>query len=106
MLALACVLMLVSHIADWQMQAEQHGWKGLWWVSGYRAPKWGALDFIPHDPWHIAQTVRNWGQLSACMMFGIYWPWALWLYPPAFVVVYAFTRGLGFTLPRKLTQGY
>lgn len=101
------VLLLASHVADWQLQCEQHGWKGLWWKNGNRAPRiaW-YIEWLPRDAWHIAQVLRNWGQLAACIIMGLYWPFVDWYFPPAFVALYAITRGIGFTLPRKLTQGY
>ena len=107
MLVLAYALMLISHVADWQLQCEQHGWRGLWWERFKRAPRaaW-YIEWFPRDAWHVAQVVRNWAIITGCMLMGIYWPFAIYAYPPVFVVAYAITRGLGFSLPRKLTQGY
>lgn len=106
-LLISTALLTASHVADWQLQCEQHGWKGLWWPAGARAPRWPwYADWFPHDAWHWAQLVRNWGALSACITSGMFWLWADWLYPIGFVTLYAITRGIGFSLPRKLAQGY
>jgi len=107
MIYIALILLLVSHIADWQLQCEQHGWKGCWWIRGKRAPRaaW-YIEWFPRDAWHWAQIVRNWGALGSCMIMGITWEYPLYLYPVVFVAAYAITRGIGFSLPRKLTQGY
>ena len=104
---IATFALLVSHIADWQLQCYQHGWRGMWNCMKDRAPRaaW-YIEWFPRDAWHWAQVVRNWGQLGACIVLGVAWPDPLYLYPPAFVALYAITRGAGFTLPRKLTQGY
>jgi hypothetical protein len=106
-IAISGLLLLISHLADWQMQCEQHGWKGYLWTRGKRAlrgPWWA--EWFPRDAWHWLQIARNWGALSACMVLLTYWPYPYWAAPVGFVALYAITRGAGFSLPRKLTQGY
>lgn len=106
-LCASAMLLLMSHLADWQMQCEQHGWAGLLWEPNARGARWPwYADWFPHDAWHWAQVVRNWGALIACMLCGMFWPAETWMYPPGFVALYALTRGLGFSMPRKLLQRY
>lgn len=76
----ATALLLLAGWADYELQAFQHGWAptGVADMS-WRAPKWicqvfgvsVSLDFIPHDPWHIAQSIRNIGMIAGpmCIVF-------------------------------------
>lgn len=57
-LTVAILLFAAHNHADYLLQAYQHGWN-TWLDLGGRAPKWGLWDFIPHDAWHIVQSVRN-----------------------------------------------
>lgn len=61
LLALAFVLFLAGGVADYELQAYQHGWKPTGIADmNYRAPKLAdPWDWIPRDAWHIAQTTRN-----------------------------------------------
>lgn len=70
LLAVAFVLYLVNAYADYEYQASLHGWNALLDLS-YRAPKWGWLDFLPHDGWHIVQSIRNHSVIIATALAAI-----------------------------------
>jgi hypothetical protein len=98
---------LVSNLADYQVQAEAHGWRGLMWEANYRAPHWGILDFIPHDGYHVAMWLHNLGLIGGSLLTwqgldGL--PWYCKL--PSVFLSYAIARYIGFSTPRKLMQGY
>jgi len=107
------LLFLLANFADYQLQAEQHGWNGLLWERYERAPHWpDPFDAIPHDAWHVAQTIRNtFDKIAAVMIFGAAWLFAedwmkrrypfVWLWGVGFIAmfaVYAITRGIAFSL--------
>lgn len=110
----AFVLFAVANAADYFYQADMHGWVNPLWENGVRAAKWGFWDFIPHDPWHIAQWLRNFGLLLGAP-FGVA-AIARWLNPKfrpfrwyqqairmvAMLALYALTRGLTFSLLYKV----
>jgi len=92
-------LFVVSHHADYLLQAYQHGWK-TWYTLKADAPKWGMFDFIPHDSWHVVQWVRNNTLvLAVCIgtIYGSIYIRPLWAIAAMFVT-YGITRGLGFSL--------
>lgn len=96
----AFVLLLVGHFADYLFQADAWGWNNPIWNNGQRAPKWGMWDFIPHDPLHIAQQVRNLAWIIGVFILARIdcpWDWTL----GAILVVNAIARGIGFSLPLK-----
>lgn len=112
-------LFLLAGYADYELQAFQHGWNSFLDLSA-RAPKWGMLDFIPHDAWHIAQWLRNLAMICAPIFVmrwyartfntlgqPTYWRtgWKAWMeYHRAWMIfvavlaLYAMTRGLTFSL--------
>ncbi len=111
-LLFAVLLMLIANAADYFYQADMHGWFNPLWENGVRAAKWGMWDWIPHDPWHIAQWLRN-----LCMLMGplslTYWvltgvwdfhlpPTRMWQTPVYILALYALTRGATFSLFYKL----
>lgn len=115
MLALALILLSLAQAADYFYQADLHGWYNPLWVNGTRAPKWGWLDFIPHDGWHIAQTLRNFGDAAGVTLACIAISSLLWHSPLALadigymiiclslsLAVRALLRGLFFSLPYKV----
>jgi hypothetical protein len=75
LLIIALVLFWISGWADYELQAFQHGWHGTGLIDmAARAPKWGWLDWIPHDGWHLVQTTLNTSLLiasSASVLFGV-----------------------------------
>ncbi len=113
------VLFLIANFADYQLQAEQHGWNGLLWERYHRADKWpDPFDWIPHDAWHVAQTVRNtFDKIAAVLVFTgfvtlvdpflrrikldrtVLW-WTLSI--AGMFLLYAIARGLAFSLPYRL----
>jgi len=118
-LLVGLVLFLLSNFADYQLQAEQHNWNGLMWERYERAEKWpDPWDAIPHDAWHVAQTVRNTcDKIAAVFAFVAVMAflndekrasrnWSIWVQMPiAFIVmfiVYALSRGAAFSLPYRL----
>jgi hypothetical protein len=64
LLGAAAFLFLVNAYADYEYQASMHGWNALLDLS-HRAPKWGLFDFIPHDAWHLVQSIRNQSAIAA-----------------------------------------
>lgn len=101
-LLVGVAISIVSNFADYQLQAEQHNWDGLMWERYHRAPKWGMWDFVPHDGYHIAQTVRNTLMLAmpvVVMLMTQEWQW--WQRALAVLGSYIVGRGIGFSLPQK-----
>jgi hypothetical protein len=118
-LLLAVVLFAAHNHADYLLQAYQHGWN-TWLDLHGRAPKWGLWDFIPHDAWHIVQSVRNQSLFVAIPVAWVaaanlamqwtkgnaYWPMVADKYGrfhawPGIVIgllLYAATRAAAFTL--------
>jgi len=91
---------ILANFADYQLQADAHGWKGLMWEQGYRAPKWGVFDFIPHDGYHITQWFRNILMLGlpvAIFLMADEWKW--WHKCLAILGCYIVGRGVGFSFP-------
>jgi hypothetical protein len=96
----AFVLLTVGHLADYLFQADAWGWRNPLWENGYRAPKWGWLDWIPHDPLHIAQMVRNLAWIVGVFLLSrIDFPWYWTL--GTIIAVNAIARGIGFSVPLK-----
>lgn len=90
------LLLLAYNHADYLWQGEMHGWK-TWLDLTRRAPKWGFWDFIPHDAWHIVQTIKNHSLLLGAPLVVVAFDNPIW----GFVVLlasYAVTRAIGFTL--------
>ena len=92
------LLLLLYNHADYLWQGEMHGWK-TWLDLTYRAPKWGFFDFIPHDLWHVVQSIKNHSLLvgSPLVFYGFESP-SPSLKLLAVLIVYAVTRAAGFTL--------
>jgi len=95
-------ILLLANYADYFYQADTHGWQNPLWVNGTRAPKWGILDFIPHDGWHITQTISRAGLVYGSIlvwegMDEYEWYWRVL----AVIGVNALTRGIGFSLTYK-----
>jgi hypothetical protein len=112
-LIIAIALFLTANVADYFVQADAWGWVNPLWENGYRAVKWGMWDFIPHDPWHIAQFVRNTGLVLAvvCIKESLHYRAIVPIYRlgqglfPEILYTFAFyalTRGLGFSLLREV----
>ncbi|MBI5646676.1 MAG: hypothetical protein HY962_07065 [Ignavibacteriae bacterium] len=55
------VLLALGSFSDYELQAFQHGWQPTGLVDmAYRAPHWPwYADWIPHDGWHVVQTIHN-----------------------------------------------
>ena len=98
-------ILLVANYADYFYQADIHGWNNPLWVNGTRAPKWGIFDFLPHDGWHICQTISRAGLVYGSILIweGMEeydWYWKLL----AVVGVNALTRGIGFSATYKVLK--
>lgn len=116
LLSLAIVLFLLQAHADYLYQASL--WKWWTWLDlTSRAPHWPwYADWVPHDAWHIVQTVRNHAALIAAALayrcaYRVYigFPaWAMRRLPamPAQILImlacYAVTRAVAFTLVYEL----
>ena len=101
------VLFVLGHLADWQLQCEEHNWPGLLWERHARGPRWPwYADWFPHDRWHTAQVMDNWCPLLAVTALVGFGPFPFWWNIGAIVPIYAVTRFVGFTVPRKLSLGY
>lgn len=113
MLIAGALLLLVQAHADYLYQASLWEW-WTWLDLTGRAPHWPwYADWIPHDAWHIVQSVRNHAALiGAALVFGgicfalpgkVVKPlrprlrWVL-LCLAVMLAVYAVTRAIGFTL--------
>jgi len=102
------VLLMIYQITDYELQANEHSWPSLlthpankWWSMKFRAAKWGLFDFMPHDCWHIIQLARNWSVIASALIVQ-----PTWISVGIYIVIYAVTRFIGFTIPRKILQGY
>jgi len=101
--AAGVAMLIISNYADYYYQADMHGWQNPLWVNGARAPKWGVFDFIPHDGWHIAQTISRAGLVYGSLLLwdsmdGLAWYWRI----VGVLGINALTRGIGFSLTYKL----
>ena len=99
----AIILLCAGNFADYCLQAFQHGWA---WQPFDLAPRSAKhpwyLAWLPPDAWHLAHTVMISGfLLAAVSLWSWHAPWILLVIPANWLA-----RGLCFTLPRKLTQGY
>lgn len=130
---LVVVLLFLHHFADFLLQAHQHGWLdpksipsgdpllGKWvlltevyGVSKVRTiaqwklrqgKKWAwYLDWIPHDEWHIVQTLRNNTIWVAMLMLAQTWPCGAAFAWFAAAVWYAAARACAFTVPMYLAK--
>lgn len=114
MILLAILFLALAQAADYLYQADMHGWTNPLWANGYRAPKWGAWDWIPHDGWHWAQTVRNFGDCTGVAIAALWLQTSLvylthsigsvWLVVVCLAVslaIRAALRGLFFSLPYR-----
>lgn len=86
MIVIAIILLAAAQAADYFYQADLHGWVNPLWKNGRRWktdnpdktwPEW--LDWLPHDGWHWAQVVRNFGDavgvaLAVLWLSGQSWP--------------------------------
>lgn len=58
-MVLFAVLLVIGHHMDWMYQASLFGW----WCYADLTARVGHLvwylDWIPRDPWHVVQSVRN-----------------------------------------------
>lgn len=113
-LSIGIALMLLWNHADYLYQASL--WKWWTWLPLDRtAAKWGIFDFIPHDSWHVVQSVRNHaGLVAAWALFdvGRIMPYVMRFRRPAhwamafslavILIAYALTRAVAFTLPLEL----
>lgn len=117
--AVAFALLLVAHHADYLLQAYHWSWNYAWWDLDPTAAKWGFWDFIPHDSWHIVQSIFHLtfftgGALSALAALSFLLDSgrvdAKWHQQAVAAVIFfginALARGIGFSLVRTLTQGY
>ena len=105
-------MLLVANVSDYLLQADAHGWENPAWENGSRAPHWHwALDWIPHDGWHVTQSARNLSLVLGSMLVyegGGHILRAIGIEPTpimrGLVVWAAFlvTRGVGFSVPLKL----
>ena len=114
-LFLALLLLLLQAHADYLYQASL--WEWWTWIDlTSRAPHWPwYADWIPHDAWHIVQTVRNHAALIGaafayeaaqrlyCKYVSCRPGWQLTAASLAgMLVAYALTRAVGFTLVYEL----
>jgi len=98
----ALMVLVVANVADYLRQADDHGWTNPVWTNGRRAPKWGLFDFIPHDEYHVSQTIARWG-----MVIGSILAWHIidgeWYVRLAIVIACnAIGRGIGFSIPYRI----
>ncbi|HOJ04087.1 MAG TPA: hypothetical protein PK916_08790 [Bacteroidota bacterium] len=95
------LLMALYNHADFLWQAEMHVWPA-WLDLTHRAPHWPwYLDWIPHDGWHVVQSIKNHAALlgSALVFYGTVHRWrSPWWELVAVLLVYGLTRFLCFTL--------
>lgn len=108
---IALLLFVLHGAADYQLQAEQHGWGGLLWERFARAPHWPwYIDWMPHDAWHITQMLWNLsflaGVVAACevarrhvMAYTLFLRASVALQFGAAWLLYIVGRGIGFSLP-------
>lgn len=131
MIIIGMVLWAIRQFTDFIYQTDQHEWwtvtqeptKRSWWyrwiplrmdkVDGVyecvewrlripRGKKWGFWDFIPHDPWHINQWVRNTSGWVGSFFVLHPLSHAGWIELGILAGVYAFTRGFFFSLPKAI----
>lgn len=99
-LIVSLMVLTIGHAADYLFQADAWGWENPVWKNGYRAPKWGMWDFIPHDPLHIAQQIRNLSWIIGVFIISrldLHWMWALNTALAANIIA----RGVGFSMLLK-----
>lgn len=102
----ALILYVASHYADYLVQADAWAWVLPSWYNRSRR----TTSFFPRDHWHWAQLVRNtlWTYLPIFIfvlfssLFEFAGRWNLALAFAAIPVSYAVTRGVGFSLIRKI----
>ena len=115
LIALSLILLSAAQAADYLYQADIHGWTNPVWVNGTRAKKkWGMWDWIPHDGWHIAQTIKNTCDIAGAVLLFIevnyythvwfntgYGLWHILLCLVVCFAIRALPRVLFFSLPCK-----
>lgn len=87
----------LAGLCDYAVQAPWWGWRTFGVPVNSDAPKWHWLvDWIPHDPWHVWQWLRNltWMIGVSIAMIPLL-DWLRWPYAViAVLVMYAVSRGL------------
>ena len=98
-------VLIGANYADYLRQADDHGWPGLLWRRGARGRDWGVMDWIPHDPWHLAQVLSHAGWIyGSIALWEIFDPWPWYWRLLGVVAGNAVARGIGFSIPHNLVK--